>query len=122
MITSQKPILYYDSQCKFCTKSKQLIEKLDSKTVSFKPLTHQTIKNFQLSLSISKDLSENVMYYKNKEGSLSYGSYAVFEYLKDKKGIFHVIGLIGEVQPISWIAKEVYRGIARNRYFMSRFF
>lgn len=121
MITSQQPILYYDSHCKFCTKSKQLAERLDSKTITYEPLTHETIRNFQLSLSITRHLSENVMYYKNRKGSLSYGSYAVFEYLKDKKGLFHVLGVMGEVRPISWIAKEVYSGIARNRYVISRF-
>ena len=95
MTNNSRPIFYYDGSCKFCSKTKDLVSRFDYKNTIFYPLSPENINNFQKKLVLSKLLYENVMYYKNKRGIISYGSFAFFEYLKDKKGLFHYLGLLG---------------------------
>ena len=121
-MTDSKPILYYDSECKFCSTTKSVLSKFDSKSISFRPLTSRNIRKFQYGLSLSKQVSENVMYYKNSHGTVFFGSYAAFEYLKDKSGLVHYLGVLGEFPPIKWFAYQFYSCIATHRYFISKFF
>ena len=120
MTLKNKPILYYDSQCKLCTKTKSVISRFEYKRVNFSPLTPQRIIQFQHQLSLSKNLSENVMYYKNKKGLIYFGSEAFFEYLKDKKGLFHILGMIGDFPLVTWFSMRLYTCIAVNRFLLSK--
>ena len=119
MTLKNKPILYYDSQCKLCTKTKSLVFRFDPKDVNFLPLTPKKIQQFQKQLLITQHLSQNVMYYQNKQGKIFIGSHAFFEYLKDKKGFFYVLGMLGDFPLIKWFAKIFYTSIAENRYVIS---
>ena len=119
---SDAPILFYDSGCKFCTNTKTLVNRIDSRNVLFSPLTPKRINQFRTELHISKSLSENVMYYKNRHGKMSFGSSAFFEYLKDKKGIIHLLGLFGDFPLIRWFSAKLYICIALNRYSISKLF
>lgn len=122
MTNNSHPIFYYDASCKFCSKTKDFFFRIDNKNTSFYPLSPKNIIYFQKKLALSRELSKNVMYYKNRRGIVSYGSYAFFEYLKDKKGLFHYLGLLGEISPIKWFSKQFYYCIALNRYLISKFF
>lgn len=116
----KSPTLFYDSECKFCTKTKSIVNRFDSKDVKFHPLTTKAINQFRKEMYISKDVSENVMYYKNRSGTLSFGSKAFFEYLKDKKGMIHLLGLLGDFPLIRWFSEKLYLCIALNRYTISK--
>ena len=115
------PILFYDSQCKFCSKTKSIISRIDSKNIKFNPLTPERINQFRNELHISRILAENVMYYKNKHGEVSFGSEAFFEYLRDKKGVIHILGLTSTFPPLKWFSAKLYSCIALNRYIISKF-
>ena len=121
LMNKSKPILFYDAGCKFCSSTKSVLSRFDSRNVSFSPLTTQQIYKFQYHLQLSKSVSENVMYYKNKNGVVSFGSFAFFEYLKDKNGLAYYLGLLGDFSPIKWFAKQFYYCIANHRYFISKF-
>ena len=121
MTNNSHPIFYYDATCKFCSKTKDLFSHIDKKNTYFHPLSSRNINYFQNKLVLSKNLSKNVMYYKNRRGNLSYGSFAFFEYLKDRKGMFILLGLFGDFPLIKWFSKQFYFCIAKNRYFISKF-
>ena len=115
-----QPTFYYDSNCSFCVKTKSICSKIDVKSVNFQPLTKKTIERFGNTLLLTKFLSNNVMYYKNKNNKLFYGSRAFYAYMRDKKGFIKIIGIIGEVPPIAWLSEKVYYCIAINRFKLSK--
>lgn len=121
MIKQNLPIFYYDASCSFCTKTKDLVSKLDSKQLNFVPLSNNVISSFQKTLILNTKIANNVMYYVNKHNKLFYGSDAFFAYLRDKNGAFQSVGLIGYNRFVKWLAKQIYTCIALNRFKLSFF-
>jgi predicted DCC family thiol-disulfide oxidoreductase YuxK len=116
------PTLYYDSGCPFCTKTKRFISKIDSKNIQYSPITPKILLMFKNAMKITTQQAENSMFYTNNKGITFLGSKALFAYLRDKKGIFHLLGVMGTFSPLEWYANKVYECLAINRYKISLLF
>lgn len=121
MKTNDHSILYYDNSCKICSNAKSLAFKIEPEKVKYVPLTEEVINSFSKKLHLSEDVANNVMFYSDREGNIYLGAKAFFAYLRDKKGIFSIIAIMGKFPPISWFSDKLYYCIAINRYKISSF-
>lgn len=121
MKSKSRSILYYDNTCKFCSNAKSLAYKIEPEKVKYVPLTDEVINLFSKKLHLNKDIANNVMFYSDREGNIYLGAKAFFAYLRDKRGLFSFIAILGNFPPISWFSDRLYYCIAINRYKISSF-
>ena len=104
------PVLIFDGDCGFCTRSARWIEtRLDNATVA----PYQSIEISAYDLSV--DDVTSAAYWVDQHGTTFRGHLAIGRSLIAVGGFWSIIGRLLVTPPIEWVAKPIYGLIARNR-------
>lgn len=110
-MNNERPIVFYDGVCGLCTRSVQILLKLDTKhQLLFAPLqgkTYQALTNNQHTNFDSIVVYSNNEFYKEVKALQHIG--------KTLGGIWNVLRIISFIIP-PFIGNALYRLIAKNRY------
>jgi predicted DCC family thiol-disulfide oxidoreductase YuxK len=105
------PVLVYDGDCAFCTSCARLLERLepDADIVPWQ-LTDLT------ELEITEQQAAAAVQWVATDGSVRSGHEAIAALLITAGRIWKLLGRMILLPGISWIAEQVYRLVANNRY------
>jgi predicted DCC family thiol-disulfide oxidoreductase YuxK len=104
------PVLIFDGDCGFCTRSARWIEvRLDDANVT----SYQSIDIDEYGLSLDDVVT--AAYWVDEQGTTHRGHLAIGRSLIAVGGAWSIVGWLLVTPPISWVAKPVYGLVARNR-------
>jgi predicted DCC family thiol-disulfide oxidoreductase YuxK len=106
-----RPVLVYDGDCGFCTKSARWLGRRLPDGASVQPgqaLDHAA-------LGLDDDDVAAAAWWIDENGTRSRGHAAIGRALVAGGGAWGVVGRLLLVPPLSWLARPVYAVIARNR-------
>lgn len=105
-----KPVLIYDGDCAFCTRSVNVLMRLpvDAEVTAFQ------FADLELYGTTEERASHEVLWV-DRTGRIHGGAQAVARLLLTAGGIYAAAGWMLRTPPIRWIAAGVYRLIANNR-------
>lgn len=110
-MTSEKPIIFFDSTCLMCNTTVQNLLKLDTAgKLSYAPLMGETWKSFFGDKHPEKDAIILI----DKDG-VTDSSTAIIKVLKTLGGAWNIPAFMGKVIPQK-LRDGVYKYIAKNRY------
>ncbi|MEO6885288.1 MAG: DUF393 domain-containing protein [Jatrophihabitantaceae bacterium] len=112
MVTSRRrPVLVYDGDCAFCTKSVRLAEHLraDADVIAwqFADLA---------ALGLTEAQANDSVQWVDPAGRISSGHEAIAALLIRARFPFPVLGTLMRTPPVSWLARRVYAWVAANRH------
>lgn len=106
------PILLYDGNCPFCTRSVELLLRWIGADAD--------VEAWQLAdleaLGVPRSQVEQELVWVRGDGRRAGGAMAFAGYLRAARGIWPVLGRVIELPPIRWIAPPLYRLISRHRH------
>jgi len=112
MASMTSPVLLYDGDCGFCTRSVQFIER--------RVPTSAEIVAYQFAdlpaLGVSEEQASYEVVWIAGDARTYGGAQAVAMLLIDAGGAWKALGAIGRVPPFRWVAHGLYRLVANNRY------
>jgi predicted DCC family thiol-disulfide oxidoreductase YuxK len=106
------PVLLYDGDCGFCTRSVRFIERRIPTSAQIRAFQYADLP----SLGVSPSRASYEVVWVARDGRAYGGAQAVAKLLLDAGGLWRIPGLIGRVPPFRWIAHGLYRLISNNRY------
>lgn len=112
MTQRERPVLVFDGDCGFCTRSVRFAERripVDAEIVPFQAADLEA-----LGTTVEQTTREIV--WVEVDGRTYGGAQAAAKLLIAAGGPWRPLGLLGRVPPFRWIAHALYRGIAANRY------
>ena len=107
-------VIFYDGRCRFCTNSKQTVERLPSRA----DLTFVDIQNGGVMSRypmVDPRAAQGQMFVLAPDGSLSGGFDAIVSLLPALPGL-RVLRPMLAPEPVRKVGRRVYRWVARNRY------
>ena len=107
----RRPVLVYDGDCGFCTRSARLAERLPAR---FRLTAWQDAD--LAALRITEARARHEVVWVGEDGRLSGGAAAVGELLKASRFPWSVLGHALSAPVVRQVAGVVYRGVAANRY------
>ncbi|MEU5849512.1 thiol-disulfide oxidoreductase DCC family protein [Saccharopolyspora shandongensis] len=105
------PVLIYDGDCGFCTRSVRLAERLP---VRMRILPWQEAD--LAALRTTSDRARHEVLWVARSGRVFGGAAAVAELLKNCRTPWPVLGLLMSAPVLRLLAEWAYRGVAANRY------
>lgn len=105
------PVLIYDGDCAFCTRSVQWIERFIPTTAELAPYQFADLPGF----GISQERAEYEALWTRPDGRVDGGAQAFASLLIDSGGVWRPLGALLRVPPFRWLAHGAYRLIANNR-------
>jgi predicted DCC family thiol-disulfide oxidoreductase YuxK len=112
-------IVIYDGECGICNALRRWAEQRDAANrLQFAP--NQTADLDALAPGLTREMASRAVYAVRSDGQRWYGARAIFETLRRLKGVWGVVGSVGAVPVISWIAEPFYRVVAFHRARISR--
>lgn len=109
--TPEQPILIYDGDCGFCTRSVRLAERLPVR-ISIAPWQEVDLAAFRTTQS----RAEHEVLFVDPDGRLSGGSRAVAELLKHCAMPWRLLGYAMSAPVARTLADWLYRWVAANRH------
>lgn len=106
------PLLIFDGDCGFCTASVHVIERFIRPNCQIAPWQHTDIATFGIS---EAECTEAVQFV-DADARVTSGSRAVMAMLKVAPQPWPLVGAIGDLPGIAFVADKAYRWIAKNRY------
>jgi len=106
-----RPVLIYDGDCAFCTKSVGVVDKhfaADNDIVAFQ---FADLDAF----GTTAQRAEYELLWVNTDGRIDGGAQAVASLLIANGGIWAPLGHLARIPPFRWVAHGMYRLIANNR-------
>ena len=113
-------IVIYDDQCSLCVAQTRLLNRLDwFHAIRFQAISdpHST----QLSLRVQREDLLAAIHCLTKDGRI-YRAARCFRFIAMRIPLLAPLALLLWIPGMIWIAERIYNRIARNRYFLSRFF
>ena len=107
-------VIFYDGRCRFCTNSKQTVERLPSRA----DLAFVDIQDSRLMgryPMVDPRAAQGQMFVLAPDGSLTGGFDAIVSLLPALPGLRTLRPLLSP-EPVRKIGRRVYRWVARNRY------
>ena len=104
----------YDGDCTFCTRSTKLIA---GKNPQFNVVASVNCIDLLAEHDIDKRLTEEVAIWISSSGEVKLGAFAIASALKKGNVLKRILGVIIETFPINYLAKVIYRQIAKRRQF-----
>ena len=108
--THEHPVLIYDADCAFCTRSVNILKKLP---------TDAEVIGYQFadldSYGTSEQRASHEVLWVGRTGRIDGGAQAIARLLLSAGGFYAIAGLLLRTPPLRWIAHGVYRLIANNR-------
>lgn len=112
--TVTSPVLVYDGDCAFCTRSVRFIER----RISRRPRIVAWQQTDLAALGLTVDMCETAVQWVDVDGSVASGHRAVARTLIHGGGPWWLMGRIILLPGISSISALVYRWVAKNRHRM----
>jgi predicted DCC family thiol-disulfide oxidoreductase YuxK len=106
-----RPLLVYDGDCAFCTRSVALIRARIRPDVDFQPWQGLDLAAFGL----TRQQVDRAVQWVGLDGSRADGAQAFARLLSRAGRPWRLAGRVMRVPPVSWLAAAVYRLIANNR-------
>jgi predicted DCC family thiol-disulfide oxidoreductase YuxK len=110
-VPAPKPLLVYDGDCGFCTKTARWIERRLPAPAVARP--GQALDLAELGLT-DADVAA-AAWWVESDGTLRRGHAAIGRALAVSGGAWGLVGRALLVPPVSWLARPVYAVVARNR-------
>ncbi|MFC7327227.1 thiol-disulfide oxidoreductase DCC family protein [Marinactinospora rubrisoli] len=110
-MTSTPPILVYDGDCGFCTRSVRLAARLPA-GLSYRPWQATDLA----ALGITEDRARREVILVDAKHRVYGGAAAVAALLRHCRGAWPVLGLLLAAPGVRAVAARLYRRIADNRY------
>lgn len=104
----------YDGDCSFCTRSTKFIA---GTTPHFNAVASVNCIELLAKYGIDKRLTEEVAIWISSSGEVKLGAFAIAAALKKGNVLKRILGIIIDIFPINYLAKAVYRQIAKRRKF-----
>ena len=115
MVTARaRYVIFYDGRCRFCTNSKQTVERLPSRA----ELDFVDIQDARLMSRypmVDPRAAQGQMFVLSPDGSLTGGFDAIVSLLPALPGLRRLRPLLSS-EPARKVGRRVYRWVARNRY------
>lgn len=106
------PVLIYDGDCAFCTRSVQWIER--HLPTSAEPVPFQFAD--LAGLGVTWERAEYEALWVRLDGRIDGGAQAFASLLIEHGGLWRALGALLRVPPFRWLAHGAYRLIANNRH------
>lgn len=114
-----KLTVIYDGDCGICNALRIWVQARDTaEHVQFIP--NQSADLAQLAPDLTPDHVRRAVYAVRASGQSCQGARAIFTTLRFLPGLWGIVGRIGAVPVVSWLAEPVYRLIAHHRATISR--
>ena len=107
-----RPILLYDGDCGFCTTSARFIERRIPTGAEITPYQFADLQ----ALGTTAERTAHEVVWVARTGRTYGGAQAIARLLMDAGGLWRILGAIGTLPPISWLAAGVYRLVSKNRH------
>lgn len=107
-----RPVLVFDGDCAFCTRSAGLARRILPDGYEVTPWQQADLG----ALGVTAERALTEVLWIDRDGAVTGGAPAVARALRAAGGVWALLGLLLSVPPISWAAPPVYRLVARNRY------
>ena len=112
-----RPTLIFDGDCGFCTSSAQWTERHLGGAIDI--TASQFVDDDTLGAHhITRADVATAVYFVDRAGKASRGHAAIAAALRTGNPLDRTAGAVMTTPPISWLARLVYRGVARYRYRM----
>jgi predicted DCC family thiol-disulfide oxidoreductase YuxK len=112
-------IMIYDGECGICQALRRWAEARDTaRRMRFVP--NQTADLDTLSPGLTRAMAAQTVIAVRSDGRRWHGARAIFEMLRRLPGIWRLIGVIGALPVIRWLAEPFYRIVAHHRARLSR--
>jgi len=109
--TRERPVLVYDGDCGFCTKSARVAGRLPSRC-DIVAWQHADLD----ALGTTQERAEYELLWVTPDGTVYGGADAVAMLLRDSGGAFALLGTALRLPGVRSVAHRLYRVIADNRY------
>ncbi len=107
-------VVVYDGDCGICDKLRQMAVKRDrNQRLHFMPFQMTDLNAISPGLTV--DMTSRALYAVRQDGKRWHGAQAVFMTMRELPGIWHLMGAVGSLKPVSLIVEPFYRLVARNR-------
>jgi len=106
-----RPVLVYDGDCGFCTKSARLAARLPSRC-EIVAWQHADLD----ALGVTQERAEYELLWVTPDGRAHGGADAVAMLLRDSGALFALLGAVLRLPGVRSLAHRLYRVIADNRY------
>ena len=107
-------VIFYDGRCRFCTNSKQTVERLPSRA-ELQFVDIQDARLMSRFPMVDPRAAQGQMFVLSPDGSLAGGFDAIVSLLPALSGLRPLRPLLGS-EPIRRIGHRLYQWVARNRY------
>lgn len=107
-----RALMIFDGDCGFCTASVDVIRRWIRPEADIEPWQRTDIAAYGLT---DEDCMTAVQFV-SADGEVTAGSRAVMAMLRTAPFPWPVVGAIGDLPGVAWVADRTYRWIAANRY------
>ncbi|NUU19922.1 MAG: DUF393 domain-containing protein [Streptomycetaceae bacterium] len=111
-MTTARPVLVFDGDCGFCTKSVEAIERWLDPDVEITAWQHTDLGE----LGVTEERASEEVLLVTPTGEVYGGAEAFAKLLAYQRGVWSVPGAVMQIPPLSLLADQAYRLIADNRY------
>lgn len=107
-----RPVLVFDGDCGFCTKSVEMIERWIGPDVEITAWQFADLDE----LGVTRERAVHEVLLVTPTGEVHGGARAFAKLLAYERGVWSLPGAVLQVPPIGALAERVYRVVADNRY------
>ncbi|MDI2132698.1 thiol-disulfide oxidoreductase DCC family protein [Yinghuangia seranimata] len=107
-----RPVLVFDGDCGFCTKSVEVMERYIAPDIEVTAWQFADLEE----LGITAERAMHEVLWVTSTGDVYGGAEAVAKMLAYKRGAWSVPGAVLQLPPVNLVAAKAYRLIADNRY------
>lgn len=105
----------YDGDCGFCSRSTKLVA---GKNPRFNIVVSANCVELLATHNVDKRLTQEVAIWISSSGEVKLGAFAIAAALKKGNLLKRILGTVVETFPINYLAKVIYRQIAKRRKFL----
>lgn len=112
--TTPGPVFLYDGDCAFCTSCARFVERWIPTTATVLPWQFADLD----AIGVSREQAQEAVQWISADGSVARGARAIAWLLVDAGSYWRLFGLVLGCRPVQWLARPIYRWVARNRHRM----
>ncbi|THA70888.1 DUF393 domain-containing protein [Streptomyces sp. A0642] len=108
-----QPILLFDGDCGFCSRSIEIAQRVIQPRVQFIPWQFADLA----ALNVTEDRADReVLWISAAGGNVYGGARALAAVLMSGRRRWWWLGIVLRLPPVSWVARVAYRAVAKNRH------
>ncbi|WTW93247.1 DUF393 domain-containing protein [Streptomycetaceae bacterium NBC_01309] len=107
-----RPVLVFDGDCGFCTKSVEVMERWIDPDIEITAWQFADLGE----LGVTEERASHEVLWVTPTGDVYGGAEAVAKMLAYRRGVWTVPGAVMQIPPVNLLAAKAYRLIADNRY------